>query len=790
MANAVNTGERPDLSSARAGKSSVLRTCPLPFNRERHRRRLGLDTFARVFVVAGGLLVIFCILAILFVIAAKARPLFQDSTITPATATAVNSSEPVLAVGSDEYRQVGYVVNAKGVACYALSGPEGPGSGLGTAQPIADSAKLLPLNGARVVAALPLSGKTLPLVLSDGRLALPELKFNVTFPEGTEGPRHVEPRLSCEPPIAIHGAGPGKPIRAAALRVEDGDLVACLAVGGGKVVVLRRQEEHEGSGLGLGGLGAEEEEEDTQTTVALKTDEPLTALALSESNRYLFAGTEAGRVLAYDLEKNVQAGDHVIAHGPITRLATLIGGRTLVAGDAHGGVHTLQMARRERHEHDVAEPPSRLEVMHAFDAHDGPVAAIAVSVRNKTFATADAQGNVFLHYATTARTLLHTRAEVGTLSALALAPKSDGLLAAGTDARLAAWDLHNDHPEATLGSLFGKVWYESYAEPKFIWQSTSATQDFEPKFSLTPLIVGTLKGTFYALIFAVPLGLLGALYASQFMHPRLRQWVKPTVEIMAALPSVVLGFLAGLWLAPVVEGIAPGVFAMVLVLPMTIFLSLLAWERVPSKLRHRLVPHGYEVFLLCPVVLAGVALAIFGGGYLNTWFFGGDYRTWMNRHEMTYDQRNSLVVGIAMGVAVIPIIFTIAEDSLSNVPKHLTAGALALGSTPWQAAVRVVLPTASPGIFSAIMIGFGRAVGETMIVLMATGNTALMDWNIFTGFRALSANIATELPEAAVDSTHYRILFLSALLLFALTFIVNTAAEVVRLRLRRRYALL
>ena len=97
------------------------------------------------------------------------------------------------------------------------------------------------------------------------------------------------------------------------------------------------------------------------------------------------------------------------------------------------------------------------------------------------------------------------------------------------------------------------------------------------------------------------------------------------------------------------------------------------------------------------------------------------------------------------------------------------------------------MPTASPGIFSALMIGMGRAVGETMIVLMATGNTPIMDVNIFEGMRTLAANIAVEIPESEVDSTHYRILFLAALVLFMFTFIVNTAAEVVRERLRAKY---
>jgi phosphate transport system permease protein len=187
-------------------------------------------------------------------------------------------------------------------------------------------------------------------------------------------------------------------------------------------------------------------------------------------------------------------------------------------------------------------------------------------------------------------------------------------------------------------------------------------------------------------------------------------------------------------------------------------------------------------------MLVGAWIALALGGLVETRLLGGDYRGWLlSALGLTYDQRNSLVVGVAMGFAVVPIIFTIAEDSLANVPQHLRAGSLALGATRWQTALRIVLPTASPGIFSAIMIGFGRAVGETMIVLMATGNTPLMDANIFSGFRALSANIAVELPEAPEGGTLFRVLFLAAFLLFCLTFLVNTVAELVRLRLRRRY---
>jgi phosphate transport system permease protein len=335
--------------------------------------------------------------------------------------------------------------------------------------------------------------------------------------------------------------------------------------------------------------------------------------------------------------------------------------------------------------------------------------------------------------------------------------------------------------------LFGKVWYEGYTEPEYVWQSTGATDDFEAKLSLVPLIFGTIKGTFYALIFAIPLAVLGALYTSQFVHPSIRAKIKPAVEIMAALPSVVIGFLAGLYLATVVERNLAAVFLLFIVLPVSGTAGVLIWHLLPRPLVRRLAA-GTEVFLIVPLLLLGAALAIWAGPYLEASVLGVEMRQWLlDTFDVTYDQLNCLVVGLAMGFAVIPIIFTISEDSFSSVPSSLTAASLALGASRWQTATRVVLPTASPGVFSAIMVGFGRAVGETMIVLMATGNTPLLDWSIFNGMRTLSANIAVEIPEAPHAGTLYRVLFLAAALLFVMTFAVNTIAELVRQRLRERY---
>jgi phosphate transport system permease protein len=303
-----------------------------------------------------------------------------------------------------------------------------------------------------------------------------------------------------------------------------------------------------------------------------------------------------------------------------------------------------------------------------------------------------------------------------------------------------------------------------------------------------PLAFGTLKAAFYAMLFAVPLAIMGAIYTAYFMAPTMRAYVKPTIEIMEALPTVILGFLAGLWLAPVIEENLPGIFTLLLLMPPGVFLFAWLWRKLPKRYR-LLVPEGWQAAVLVPVLIFIGWLSMLLSHPLEVWLFDGDMPTWLgNNLGMDFDQRNSIVVGIAMGVAVIPTIFSITEDAIFSVPKHLSFGSLALGATPWQTLVRVVILTASPGIFSAVMIGLGRAVGETMIVLMATGNTPVMDMSIFQGMRTLSANIAVEMPESEVDSTHYRVLFLAALVLFVFTFVFNTLAEVVRQRLRQKYS--
>jgi phosphate transport system permease protein len=739
----------------------------LGVSRARTERRVLVDRWAGRLVVLGGLVIIASILAILLVIVGEVYPLFQRATATALADARLpgDGARHVPAgaegLGVDEYRGIAYVVTSGGTVEFASLG--------GNASP---SPLVIPELGAAAVSAVTGLGAGQFLIgTSDGRVIPLTMTFSVEFREGR---RIIAPKASFGPSRVLD-AERGRPVRRLAGNSAGALTVAQVA---GNELLLQSAVERKAL---IGGSGREE----SRHVLRVDGEAEITAVKIDARGDDLFVGTGRGTVIRYDLrdlDKPTLAEVAEVSRAPVTALGFLLGDRTLVVGDEAGSVSTWQPVARG----DAGT--SRLQRIHTFVSHAAPVVAVRASWRDKGFVTADGTGGVYLNYGTSGETLLQLQGQPGALRSVAFAPKGDAVLTADESGRIAHWGVENRHPEVSLRTLFGRVWYEGYAAPDYVWQSTGGTDDFEAKLSLVPLVFGTLKGTFYALVVAVPFALLAALYVSEFMHPTLKGYVKPVVETMAALPSVVLGFLAGLWLAPMVERVVPGLLILPVMVAVSVLLALEVWRRrMPLSARAH-VRSGTEVFVLIPVVVLAAAAAFALGGVVEAALLGGDYRGWLHGAlGLTYDQRNSLVVGIAMGFAVIPIIFTIAEDSLANVPRHLRAGSLALGATRWQTALRVVLPTASPGIFSAIMIGFGRAVGETMIVLMATGNTPIMDWSPFNGFRALSANVAVELPEAPEAGTLFRVLFLAALLLFCLTFAVNTAAEVVRLRLRRRY---
>jgi phosphate transport system permease protein len=513
--------------------------------------------------------------------------------------------------------------------------------------------------------------------------------------------------------------------------------------------------------------------------------QPVKAL-VSPERQWLYLLNTEGAIAYYDIRDKAEPihieSISVLDEGSQpTSLEFLLGGISLLLADDQGNIHQLFLVRGE-------DGQRHLTAIRNFNSGGSEVSSISTELLRKGFLVTDVEGNVSLFHTTASRHLFTENITDKPITHLGVGPRSDKLIAEDNSGQLHVWEMDAEHPEASLSSIWGKVWYESYPEPDYIWQSSSSSNDFEPKFSLTPLTFGTFKAAFYAMLVAMPLAICGAIFTAYFMAPKMRGVVKPSIEIMEALPTVILGFLAGLWLAPFVEAHLPGVFATIVALPLGILLASFAWWQVPDRIKVSM-SDGWQAALLIPVVMLCGWLALSLSPWMERVLFDGNMRLWLtDTMGIGYDQRNSVIIGIAMGFAVIPTIFSIAEDAVFSVPKHLSSGSLALGATPWQTLVRVVLPSASPGIFSGTMIGLGRAVGETMIVLMATGNTPIMDFSIFEGMRTLSANVAVELPESAVGSTHFRILFLAALVLFIFTFFFNTIAEIVRQRLREKYS--
>jgi phosphate transport system permease protein len=722
----------------------------------RIRRLKRIDRAAVGVITFGGIAIIAAVMGILVFIAAEAVPLFRGARIAPAGGVPIETaltpaSASLRAVGVDEYRRYLYTVEPVGQVAFHRYDTGA----------VSQRLPIPGIEGATVISSSrSLSGSYLAAGTSDGRVALAQVRFTPKF----EGQRLADLGITLRDRGVVRVDPAGRAVRQVSYEEQEGQKFLAAVLGDAEISYWHTDAEGQ---------------EQPLSRLAVGPGQRVTQVRVGRGGTVI-AATDAGTVYHWDPPPDLRLTDiSKVSDSPVTALDWLLGGRSFLAGTGRGEVSAWFQAPTG------GDGALAMVRAHTFAPHGAAVTGFGISTRERSFVSTAADGSVVLRHPTSERTLA-TWSLPGPAAAILVSPKADGVLAIA-GGQVQRFDLVNPHPEVSWRTLFGKTWYEGYPGPEYVWQSTGATDDFEPKLSLVPLVFGTIKGTLYALLFAIPLAVFGALYTSQFVHPTIRAKVKPTVEIMAALPSVVIGFLAGLYLASVVERNLAGVFLMFPFLPAFGTAGIVVWRALPGVLSRRLKA-GSELVIILPMLLAGAALALQSGPALERAWLGGDARQWVSDVlGVTYDQRNSLVVGLAMGFAVIPIIFTISEDAFSSVPSNLTAASLALGASRWQTATRVVLPTASPGVFSAVMVGFGRAVGETMIVLMATGNTPLLDWSIFNGFRTLSANIAVETPEAPYGGTLYRVLFLSAALLFVLTFVVNTVAELVRQRLRDRY---
>ena len=843
------------------------------------------DAIADKAITIGGLAVIAAVLTIMVFLVYEIIPLFQGARIEGRhTYTLGKEAAQIKSLFTDDYNTLAVAVASDGsVSAWHLS------SGKHI------SASGFDFNGKEVTAfAAAMDGIHIAAGFSDGTIRFGKVSFAIQIlaedeiPPGctalddrdsTDGRaiytripgkqiRKIEPHVELETEITV--SEDRRPIRTMDYRFaevgerpvrtlvtcEDGGAVSLVVVST-KLNLFTRKATSEMSKIALPRLPP-----DASVAHALVDDGAKNVILAEKSGRvFRLAGTDSSHFVLAEVAQLTEND------AQLTAIGYLLGDKSLVVGASDGSVKVFYLLSREGLNPPTADGKT-LVATKIFQPHRAPVTVFAPSRGTRAFVTADSQGVIMLRHGTSEKTLLVLRVDKGEAGpiSVALSTRLDGLLAVASQGLTDFWKLYVPHPEVSLKTLFGKVWYEGYPEPSYTWQSTGGTDAFEPKLCLVPLIFGTLKATFYSLIFAIPLALFAAVYTSEFLPPDTRATLKPIMEVMASLPSVVLGFVAALVLAPLVENWIAAVILAFVVIPFSVVAGAYLWQLLPMQTALALDGRPKFCFMAL-VVCLGIYISYLLGPLVEMALFSGNFKAWLNKdigsatpllfalniplvaglltywfsrtwgyrfnHYIksmpmpyaalvdlarwvvsvlvigliayalallmnllgldprkslfgAYVQRNTLIVGFAMGFAVVPIIYTLAEDALNAVPQHLRAASLGCGATPWQTAMWIVIPTALSGIFSATMTGMGRAVGETMIVVMATGNTPILDLNIFNGLRALSANIAVELPEAPKDGTLYRVLFLTGLVLFAMTFVINTIAELVRLRFRKK----
>ncbi len=746
------------------------------------------DRIATRVITAGGVLVIVAVIGILVLIAQVALPLFLSPSIEQHAAFPLPRppralGEPrILALGLDEYLESGFVLDSGGVFTFFEAARGG----------VLDTPAVSPPGGGRgrILRADSHGKLRYGLTWSGGGFSLVEVVFRPEFDgAGRRTITHAVEILAEVEALPVPGSGiaPRNGIASRSSMVigrfheESGLTLASLPESGGISLYRRVEEEN---------LLGESSLEESAAQLELGVPGRVSAMILDEAGGLLYAGTDTGYLMRWDVSdldgvRQLDVSAAFKERGGPHAMTLLLGEQTLAiaTGGAAGRAHLSGWFPFRKEEGGE----QRLLPVHWQPTHDAYITSLMPSRRSKTLTTLDREGVLRFEYFNTGRTLAVIEPE-NPLRQAALSARANGLIALDAAGRVVIWSLDIPHPEVSWSSYFTRIWYEGYPEPAFVWQSSAGTDDFEPKLSLMPLIFGTLKGTFYGLLFAAPLGVLGALYTSSLMGAGMRRIVKPAFEIIGAVPTVVIGFLAALWLAPIIKTSLTAFLLMIGFLPLAMISSSFLFERIRNVGVLKKTVRGHEFLWIAPLLLLAVWVSFLAGHALDALLFSGSLADWLfSTGGVRMDQRNSIVIACAMGFAVLPTIFTISDDALVNVPRNLTAASLALGASRWQTVWRVVLPSASPGIFAALMMGLGRAVGETMIVLMATGNTPIMDWGPFNGMRTLAANIAVEIPEAPKGGTLYRTLFLSAVILFLTTMVLNSIAEVVRHRLRRKF---
>lgn len=723
------------------------------------------DNLARLFVSVGGVLVMFTLGLIFFYIAYVVLPLFKSPSVSIEKQFNLPLSGAPVHIGFDESHQIGFRYCDEGyLTLFSLKEPGNVISRTAVVENPTSFFSLSPLAGA---SAFGLPDGSVQFQTLD--FIAPDLHINPLMAVSPDFKKKDVLWLAQAPPIQNASKNLAPLIKKAAVTslsfsIQKKRRVVAGVTGETLVIVWENT-----SG-----------QTPKETARAQRPNMKGAKVLVSQSGQTLFV-LRALRLDVYSLSSNtlthLETKEFDSKSGLVPESMRFFGGgRSLFVRFENGELGQW---------FDVVENHQRKMVMaRTFNVQGG---FLAIETHRNVFASLTQQGVLSLWHATSqTRDLFDFPSLKTKVNAMAFSEDATRLLIE----QKGTWSVlgvENPYPDVSVRSLWKKIWYEGYAKPDYVWQSSVSDVSFEGKSSLVPLVFGSIKVAAYSLFFAIPLALGGAIYTAYFMPARLRKVVKPVIEIMEALPTVILGFLAAMWLAPIMDKHLFALGVIFVFMPFLFLLTGLMWGKIPCRWRTKM-PAGVHLYILFPLILMFCYGAFKLAPFIEIHLFGMQARVFLTDVlGINFDQRNAIVVGLAMGFAVIPTIFTIAEDAIFSVPRHLTNGSLALGATYWQTLTRVVLLTASPGIFSAVMMGLGRALGETMIVLMAMGNTPLMDWNPFEGVRTLSTNIAVEMPGSEVGGSHYRILFLTAFVLFIFTFIFNTVAEFVRQRLREKY---
>ena len=578
------------------------------------RRRKLYDRLARHVVLAGGVGIIFCIIAILFFIGIETVPLWKnpgkeienvsevkDRLVSGTAAGQVR----IFDIGVDEYREQFFTVDSLGsVRFFTLE--EEP-KHLKTHTISHKTAGYTSFYNA-------ISNASYALADREGYVKPFDVSFKVEFREGTE--RTIVSKVTEGDALRVAQ----EPIEIFAYQIspETGAPVVAAYTASGRLITYLEVEEE-------GFLGEGETEIfTTDLTVELEGAE-VTGVQVDSETQNLYVSTKNGKLYHWSLSdpsspelKSILAA----TEGPgvaVTKIGFLLGHRSLIVGDSAGNVSVWFEAAD-------GDEGSKLTKIHVLPSLPGAVDKLSASQRGRGFLASDTSGNIFLYQATSAIKQLDFPGHGKPYAGLSFSPKADGVVAVDSDMMLSNYHLDNPHPETNFRTLFGKIWYEGYDRPRYVWQSTGGTDEFEPKFSLTPLAYGTLKGAIYTMILSIPLAVLAAICVSQFLHPSIRNVVKPVIEVMAALPSVVLGFLAGLWLAPLLEKIFVATLMMPFIVIALTLLVLLLWHRLPFSFSGRFRA-GAEFFTLVGVIGIAAALSLWLNSPLESLVFAGTLET-------------------------------------------------------------------------------------------------------------------------------------------------------------------